>query len=392
MTSVTKTPNRQTAQPNPLIGLASVGQSVWLDFVERKLLRDGGLRRLIEQDGVRGMTSNPTIFEKAIAAGNDYDDQLGELAARGLDAGRIFEALAVTDIQNACDQFRALYDSTGGADGFVSIEVSPTLARDTAATLEDARRLWREVDRPNVMVKIPGTREAWPAIQQALRDGINVNVTLLFSVEHHAEVMQRYLAALEQRVERGEPIDRIVSVASFFVSRVDTAIDRQLEQKLAGAPPAEADRLRGLLGQGAIANAKLAYAAFREVFASERFERLRARGARVQRPLWASTGAKNPAYRDVLYVEELIGPDTVNTMPLATLEAFRDHGRVTRTVDRGLERARAVLEELREVGIDLDAVTEQLEVEGVEAFAKSFEQLLQGVERKRVELRRDANQ
>lgn len=390
MTSVTHAPQQRTGRQNPLVALAGAGQSVWLDFIERKLLRDGGLQRLIEGDGVRGMTSNPTIFEKAIAAGSDYDEQLAKLAASGMDAGQIFEALAVTDIQHACDEFRALYDATGGGDGFVSIEVSPTLARDTAGTLDEARRLWRAVDRPNVMVKIPGTQEGWPAIEQAISEGINVNVTLLFSIEHHAKVMRCYIAGLEQRVERGEPLERVASVASFFVSRVDTAIDRLLEQRLKSAGAAEAGHLRALLGKGAIANAKLAYAGFKELFGGGQFVSLRARGARVQRPLWASTGAKNPAYSDVLYVEELIGPDTVNTMPMATLEAFRDHGVVSSTVERDVEAARAVMDRLKAAGIDLEAVTKQLEVEGVDAFAKSFEQLMQGVERKRVELKRDA--
>lgn len=390
MSGVTHAPQLETGRQNPLVSLAGAGQSVWLDFIERKLLRDGGLRRLIDDDGVRGMTSNPTIFEKAIAAGTDYDEQLRELAANGLDASQIFESLAVTDIQQACDQFRALYDATSGADGFVSIEVAPTLARDTYGTLDEARRLWRAVNRPNVMIKIPGTREGWPAIEQAIAEGINVNVTLLFSIDHHAKVMRCYIAGLEQRAARGEPVDRIASVASFFVSRVDTAIDRLLEEQLKGASPAEAGDIRALLGRGAIANAKLAYAGFKELFGGEQFAALRARGARVQRPLWASTGTKNPAYSDVLYVEELIGPETVNTMPMATLDAFRDHGAVSSTIERDVEAAHAVMDKLKAAGIKLEAVTKQLEDEGVDAFAKSFEQLLRVVDRKRVELRRDA--
>lgn len=383
-------PDRTTVQTNPLIALASEGQSVWLDLIERKLLREGGLRQLIELDGVRGMTSNPTIFEKAIAGGHDYDDQIQALARSDLATGAVFEALAVADIQEACDQFRAVYDSSAGADGYVSIEVDPTLARDTDGTITAARRLWKAVARPNVMIKIPGTREGWPAIEQAIADGINVNVTLLFSTGHHREVMRRYIAGLEQRASRGEALDRIASVASFFVSRVDTSIDQQLEAKLVDAGADETARLKRLLGQGAVANAKLAYARFKEEFASQRFERLRALGARVQRPLWASTSAKNPAYRDVVYVEELIGPDTVNTMPLATIEAFRDHGVVKRTVDRDVDRAQRVLDDLSAVGVDYEAVTQQLEVEGVAAFAKSYEQLLAGVERKRQELGRGA--
>ena len=373
----------QQVAANPLLQLVEQGQSVWLDFIDREFLNSGKLQQLIDEDGLRGMTSNPTIFEKAIAGGDAYDDQLQELIGQGKDADAIFEALAVADIQQACDTFRPLYDATEGRDGFVSIEVSPALAHDTEATLVEARRLWQTVGRPNVMIKVPGTREGWPAVEQLLSEGLNVNITLLFSQEHHEQVMCNYIAGLERRAAAGQPIDRIASVASFFVSRVDTLVDKLLEEKIAQASGTEAERLRGLLGKAAIANAKLAYANFQRIFADPRFKALEAQGARVQRPLWASTSTKNPAYRDVIYVEELIGPHTVNTLPLPTIEAFRDHGQVRRSLDEGVDEARATLEALREVGIDYEAVTKQLEREGVDSFAKSFDQLIAGVEKKR---------
>ena len=370
------------AQRNPLVALVELGQSVWLDYITRQLVRGGGLKRLIEEDGIRGETSNPTIFEKAISGSGDYDEQMRQLAREGKDPQTIFECLAITDIQGACDLFRPLYDRTQGQDGFVSIEVSPSKARDTEATLVEARRLWKEIDRPNVMVKVPGTREGWPAVEQLISEGLNINITLLFSQRNHERVMWNYIAGLEQRAAAGQPIDRVASVASFFVSRVDTLIDKLLEEKIARASGAEQERLRGLLGKGAIANAKLAYQNFKEVFNSDRFKALQAKGARVQRPLWASTSTKNPAYRDVLYVEELIGPDTVNTLPQATIDAFKDHGKVARTLDKDVDQARATMQALAEVGIDYDAVTKQLEDEGVASFAKSYDELIAGVEKK----------
>ncbi len=380
----------EDAQKNPLVALVAEGQSIWLDYITRPLVRDGELRRLIEQDGLRGMTSNPTIFQKAIAAGDAYDEQITELVGKGKDAGEVFEALAVRDIQDACDLFRPVYDRTEGLDGVVSIEVSPTLAHDTEGTVVEARRLWAAVDRPNVLIKVPGTAEGAVAVQQLLRDGINVNVTLLFSLRNHERVMQAYLEALEARAAAGQPVARLASVASFFVSRVDTLVDKQLQEGIAAAEAAgdgaRAERLRGLLGKAAIANAKLAYARFRELFDGERFARLRQHGASVQRPLWASTSVKNPAYRDVLYVEELIGRDTVNTLPLETMKAFEDHGTVRRTVDKGLDEARAALAALAEVGIDFDTATQQLEDEGVSLFSKSYDELIAGVEKKRAEI------
>lgn len=378
------------APQNALVALVAEGQSIWLDYITRRLVHDGELRKLIEDDGLRGMTSNPTIFQKAIAAGDAYDEQITQLVGHGKSAGEIFEQLAVKDIQDACDLFRPVYDRTEGLDGVVSIEVSPSLAHDTDGTVVEARRLWQEVDRPNVLIKVPGTAEGAVAVQQLLRDGINVNITLLFSLQNHERVMLAYLDALEQRTAAGQPVDRLSSVASFFVSRVDTLVDKLLQERIEEAERtgdrARQERLRGLLGKAAIANAKLAYARFRELFGDERFARLRQRGAKVQRPLWASTSVKNPDYRDVRYVEELIGPDTVNTLPQETLKAFQDHGAVRRSVDEGLAEARATLAGLGEVGIDFDAVTQQLEDEGVALFATSYDELIKGVEHKRAEL------
>lgn len=372
---------------NKLVALVAEGQAVWLDAITRQLVRDGELRRMIEQDGLRGMTSNPTIFQKAIAAGDAYDAQLAELAARGLSAGEIFEALAARDIQAACDLFRPVYDRTAMLDGLVSIEVSPRLAHDADGTVAEARRLWRTVDRPNVMIKVPGTDAGVTAVDVLLRDGINVNVTLLFSLQMHARVMHTYLDALEARVAEGRAIDHVASVASFFVSRVDTLVDQQLEAAADRLQQAgdqrRSDRARTLLGTAAIANARLAYAQFRELFASERFARLRQRGAQLQRPLWASTSAKNPAYRDVVYVEELVGPNTVNTLPLETLRAFQAHGRVRCTLDTNPTAARKSVASLAEVGVDLERCAQQLEAEGLALFTAAYDELIIGVERKR---------
>jgi transaldolase len=366
------------ARQNPLVALVAEGQSVWLDYITRDLVRGGELKRLIEEDGLRGLTSNPTIFEKAIGAGDAYDAQIKGLVAQGKGALEIFETVAATDVREACDLFLPVYEETEGRDGFVSLEVSPLLARDTEGTIAEARRLWAAVDRPNLLIKVPGTAEGVPAIKTLLREGISVNVTLLFSLESHERVMWAYIEALEARAAAGEPIDRVASVASFFVSRVDTLIDNLIDQQ-----GGEAGALKGKV---AIANAKLAYANFQKIFTGDRFKALAAKGARVQRPLWASTGTKNKAYSDVLYVESLIGPDTVNTLPVATLDAFRDHGTVRRTIDEGLDEARATIAALAEAGIDLSAATHQLENEGVDLFAKSFADLLEGVERKRAAL------
>ncbi|MGI8643899.1 MAG: transaldolase [Thermomicrobiales bacterium] len=375
------------AASSPVHALCDQGQSVWLDDISRVLLNTGVLKRQIDEVGVRGVTSNPTIFEKAIAASDAYDDAVMELLRQGKSAGEIFEAVEVEDIRNACDLFRPLYDETEGGDGYVSIEVAPTFARDGDGSLIEARRLWASVDRPNLMVKIPGTAEGVPAIRQALIDGININVTLLFSLENYERVAHAYVSALETRKKADQPVAGMASVASFFVSRVDTLIDKKLEEKIeAASNDAEKERLRGLLGKVGVANAKLAYATFRDLFDGPRFAEPRQAGAKVQRPLWASTGVKNPAYRDTLYVEELIGPHTVNTMPAATIEAFLDHGEIARTVDQDVDGAREVIKALEEAGIDLAAATAQLEDEGIASFAKSFETLLVGVEGKRASL------
>jgi transaldolase len=358
-------------------------QSLWLDDISRAMLRSGALERQIREDGIRGVTSNPTIFEKAIASGDAYDEQVAELIRAGKSAGEIFEAVEVDDIRDACDLFTDLYRESGGNDGYVSIEVAPEFARDTEGTIEEARRLWKSVDRPNLMVKIPGTAEGIPAIRQALEEGISINVTLLFSVERYAEVANAYVEALEARHARGESIETLASVASFFVSRVDTLVDSLLDENIQGGDAKVAELAGSLQGKIAVANAKLAYQKFLEIFESERFAPLRAAGGNVQRPLWASTGTKNPNYSDVLYVESLIGPDTVNTMPGKTIEAFLDHGRITRSVDTGVAEAQDAVAKLAEVGVDLQAVTAQLEEEGIASFTKSFHSLIAGVEGKR---------
>ena len=372
---------------SPLQELTRLGQSVWLDYIRRGILDNGELERLIRESSVRGVTSNPAIFEQAIARSDDYDDELEMLAAEGAEALEVYETLAIADIQRAADLFRGIYDETGGTDGFVSLEVSPELAHDTEGTIAEARRLWSMVDRPNVMIKVPGTDEGLPAIEQLLAEGLNINITLLFSLEGYERVMEAYLAALERRASAGQPLDRIASVASFFVSRVDTAVDKLLEAKAANATSdEERAHIRSLLGRGAIANAKLAYRRFQEIFGSPRFGALREKGAHVQRPLWASTSTKNPEYSDVLYVEELIGPDTVNTMPLATLEAFADHGIAQRTVDQDIEGARRVISQLEELGIDFAGVTHQLQVEGVEKFVEPFRHMLEKIDEKLTEV------
>jgi transaldolase len=368
-------------EKNPLHDLHPLGQSVWLDYIRRGMLESGELEEMIRRYDLRGVTSNPSIFEQAIGDSDDYDDELSSLASGGADADRAFETVAVADIQRACDLFRSIYDAAGGHDGLVSIEVSPTLADDTEKTLEDARRLWKSVDRPNVMIKVPGTEAGIPAIEQLLADGTNVNITLLFSVAGYERVMEAYLRGLERRAEAGQPLDCVASVASFFVSRVDASVDAALD-KIIEKGGENAEKARGLKGRAAVANAKLAYARFQEIFSGERWERLAARRAKVQRPLWASTSTKNPEYRDVIYVEELVGPHTVNTMPLNTVEAFADHGVARRSVDQDVDRARADLAALHELGIDLDDVTEKLQVEGVDKFAKSFRQMLDVVGQK----------
>jgi transaldolase len=358
--------------------LSDLGQSVWVDTITRKWLQDGTLRRLMDEDAVVGVTSNPTIFQKAIADGSVYDEQLKELLETEDDSKEIFYNLAVRDIQEACDTLRSVWDEGGGKDGYVSMEVDPNLAFDQEATIEEAMRFHEWIDRPNLFVKIPATQEGLGAIEECIARGRSINVTLIFGLDRYRQVAEAYIRGLERLVESGGDPTPVVSVASFFVSRVDTEADKRLE-----AIGGEALELRGKL---AVANAKLAYQAWGEIFSGERWERLEARGATNQRCLWASTSTKNPEYRDVLYVEELIGPKTVNTMPLETIEAFQDHGEVERTIDRDVDEAHRVFERIAAVGVDYDDVIATLEREGVEKFSDSFRELLDGVESKRGQL------
>jgi len=367
---------------NRLQALHEVGQSIWLDSIDRRMLHDGELDRRVRDDALTGMTSNPTIFQKALASSNAYDEQITEAEEQGLTSWQLFELLETTDVRDACDHFAAVYSSTRGADGYVSIEVSPGVSQSADATVEEARRLWKTVDRPNVMVKVPGTPEGAIAVRRLIAEGINVNITLLFAIQAHDRVIEAYIAGLEDRIKAHKPIDGLSSVASFFVSRVDTEIDKRLDALIAKASQAEKERLEMLKGRAAIANAKLAYRLFTQKFAGPRWEALAKQGARVQRPLWASTSTKNPKYRDVMYVEELIGPDTVDTMPPATIDAFRDHGVVEKTVDKKIAAAEGLLKEIEAVGISVKEVTEKLLVEGIASFQKSFDELIAGLESK----------
>jgi len=370
---------------NPLKTLQEYGQSVWLDFLSRDLLRSGELKRLIAEDGLRGMTSNPSIFEKAIGHGEDYDAQIAELETSGdLDPGTLFERLAVTDIQTAADALRPVYDQTQGRDGYVSIEVSPYLAMQTEATIEEARRLWREIGRDNLMVKIPATQPGLPAIRAMIAEGVNINITLLFSQKVYAQVADAYISGLEEYVRNGGDPHKVASVASFFVSRIDTLVDEALDKKIAAAnDPTEKARLKGLQGKVAIANAKLAYQMYQRLFNDERWQRLAQHGAQTQRLLWASTGTKNKAYSDVLYVEELIGADTVNTMPPATMDAFRDHGRLRASLEEDIPGAETVMATLKEAGISIDEITARLVEDGVRLFAEAADNLYAAVQKKR---------
>ena len=363
-----------TTTSTPLHRLSALGQAVWIDYLSRDALRDGRIARLIDQDAVVGATSNPTIFQKAIEEGGAYDEQLREL--RGVDdCKEAFWALATQDVRDACDLFRPVWDAGSGRDGYVSLEVDPGLAYDTLATFREAQRLHREVDRPNLMVKIPATKPGLAAFEDAIAAGMSINVTLIFSLRRHEEVVASYLRGLERLVADGGDPARVASVASFFVSRIDTEADRRLD-----ALGAAGARLKGRL---AIANARLAYQSYRRAFTGERWEFLTDKGATPQRVLWASTSVKNPDYRDTLYVEELIGPDTVDTMPLETVAAFQDHGRPAPRLELGLDRARRLFAELAAAGVDYDEVTDTLEREGVEKFAASFDELIEGLRRKR---------
>ncbi len=368
---------------NPLRELEALGQSVWLDDIDREHLRSGLFERLIEEDGLSGATGNPTIFEHSIDHGTAYDEQMRQLIAQGKDAPAIYEMLAMTDVRQVADLLRLIYDRTDGQDGFVSIEVSPYLAQDTEGTLAEVRRFWHTIDRPNLMVKIPSTPAGVPAIRQALTEGININITLIFSIANYRQVTEAYLSALEERVAAGQDISRIASVASFFVSRVDVLVDHLLEDKIKAVDTSARPQLKDLEGKAAIANARLAYQEFKRLFGGPRFAALKPRGARVQRPLWASTSTKNPAYRDVLYVEELIGPDTVNTMPLKTIESFREHGNVRLSIEDQLKEAKAELAALADAGIHYDEDTQRLQDEGVQKFIDSFQKLFACIDKKR---------
>ncbi|MGE5138754.1 MAG: bifunctional transaldolase/phosoglucose isomerase, partial [Rudaea sp.] len=371
-------------QNNRLWQLLEQGQSVWLDSIRRGQIKSGELERLIKDEALRGETANPSIFEKAISGSPDYDDQIAGLAGQGQDASAIYEHVATDDVRMACDVFRPIYDETDGADGFVSLEVSPKLAYDTEGTLAEVRRFWKMVDRPNLMIKIPGTPPGVPAIEEALYEGVNINITLLFAVEAYEQVAWAYIRALERRLAEGKPIDHMASVASFFVSRIDSLADKQIDARLAQEEdPAIRARLSALKGKIAIANAKVAYQRFGHIFTDPRFTVLKMQGARVQRPLWASTSTKNPAYPDTLYVDELIGPDTINTLPLETILAFKDHGTVTRSVDRDIETAYEQIQQFDESGLSLKAVTDQVLEEGVQKFDESLDQLLHVIDQKR---------
>ena len=365
-------------QNSRLQKLHAAGQSVWLDYIDRTILSDGALTHQLDADALTGMTSNPTIFEKALATGTAYDAQLAA-APESLTPWQLFELIESDDVRTACDQFRSVYEQSGGTDGFVSIEVSPNVANDVDATVDEAHRLWKLVNRPNVMIKVPGTEEGSKALRRLIADGLNVNVTLLFSVEAYARVIEAYLTGLEERMKAGGDLHGVNSVASFFISRVDAEVDARLDAMIRNADDASRSRLGALKGKAAVANAKLAYALFQRHFAGPRWEKLRAKSARVQRPLWASTSTKNPAYRDVMYVEQLIGPDTVNTMPPGTITAFQDHGNVARTVDAGVDDARVLLQALASEGIPMQQVTDKLLAEGLASFQKSFDTLLAGL-------------
>ncbi len=371
------------AAKNPLQDLLNYGQSMWLDYIRRDLFTSGKLKHMIADDGLRGMTSNPAIFEKAIADSSLYDDILKQLASRkDLDATGKFEQIAIRDIQDAADTLRGVYEETNYRDGYVSLEVSPYLARKTKETIDEARRLWKAVDRPNVMIKVPGTSEGLPAIRQLIGEGLNINITLLFAQEVYEEVAEAYIAGLEELASRGGNLKKMASVASFFISRIDTLIDSMLNDKLKKASDAnQQGLLKSLLGKVAIANGKLTYQRYQRIFSGPRWQALADKGAQTQRVLWASTSTKNPAYRDVIYVEELIGPDTVNTMPPATVDAFRDHGKLRNSLTEDVAGAKKVMDDLAGAGISIKEVTDKLTDDGVKLFADAFDKLLAAVEK-----------
>ncbi len=367
---------------NPLLKLQSLGQSIWMDFLRRSALNSGELKQMIDEDGISGVTSNPSIFEKAIAGSHDYDEAVHALALEGRSVEQIYQVLTVEDIQRTADLFRPVYDRLDGRDGFVSLEVSPSLAHDTSGTIAEASTLWKLVSRPNLMIKVPGTREGLPAIQQLIGEGINVNITLLFGLPRYRQVAEAYLSGLEALVSRGRPVNRVASVASFFLSRIDTLADPILEKLRLGGGPA-AEQIAPLHGELAIASARVAYQIYQEIFGGERFHSLAQAGARTQRLLWASTSTKNPEYSDIKYVEALIGKDTINTLPLEALNAYRDHGNPSSSLEEGVEESYRKLELLTQAGLDLDAMTQQLEDEGVDKFDQAFKQLMGALKEKR---------
>ncbi len=378
MTTTTTLPNVGAKGVNPLKALLEFGQSPWMDYIRRDLLTSGGLKKMIQEDGLMGMTSNPTIFEKAITGSKDYADILESPEAKKLDAKSVYETIAIRDVQDASDIFRGVYQQTKRRDGYVSLEVSPLLANDTQGTIDEARRLWKSVSRENVMIKVPGTREGLPAIRQLLEDGININITLLFAQSVYEQVAELFIAALEARAKKGQDISHIASVASFFVSRIDSLIDSQIDAKLKTETDAgKRALLTSVQGKVAIANAKLTYRKYQEIYGTARWKALAAKGAQTQRLLWASTSTKNPKYRDVMYVEELIGPDTVDTIPPATFDAFRDHGRVRPSLTESVDEAAKVMTSLEKAGVSMKEVTEKLVVDGVKLFANAFKQLLE---------------
>jgi transaldolase len=378
MTTTTTLPNIGAKGVNPLKALLEFGQSPWMDYIRRDLLTSGGLKKMIQEDGLMGMTSNPTIFEKAITGSKDYSDILESPEAKKLDAKGVYEKIAIRDVQDATDIFKPVYQQTKRRDGYVSLEVSPLLANDTQGSIDEARRLWKSVGRENVMIKIPGTKEGLPAIRTLLEEGININITLLFAQWVYEDVAEAFLQALEARAKKGQDISQIASVASFFVSRIDTLIDGQIDAKLKVTTDAKQSALlSSLQGRVAIANAKLTYHKYHEIYGGPRWKALAAKGAQTQRLLWASTSTKNPKYRDVLYVEELIGADTVDTIPPATFDAFRDHGRVRASLTENLDDAAKTMLALEKAGISMKEATDKLVVDGVRLFADAFKQLLE---------------
>ncbi len=378
MTTTSTLPNPGATGTNPIKALNDFGQSPWMDYIRRDLLTGGGLKKMIEQDGLRGQTSNPTIFEKAITGGQFYSDITDSPEAKKLDAKGVYEKIAIRDVQDATDIFKGVYAETKHRDGYVSLEVSPLLANNTQGTIDEARRLWKSVNRPNVMIKVPATPAGIPAIRQLLEDGININITLLFAQSAYEQVAEAFLSALEARAKKGEDISKIASVASFFVSRIDTLIDGQIEELLkTERDGSKKALLQSIEGKVAIANAKLTYKKYQELFGGARWKALAAKGAQTQRLLWASTSTKNPKYRDVLYVEELIGADTVDTIPPATFDAFRDHGKLRKSLTENVDAAAKTMSDLDKSGISMKEVTDKLVVDGVKLFAEAFDKLLE---------------